>query len=467
MRWERRAIITLGLVLLLSSTALAQQEACPAIVETALAATDELCSVTGRNQVCYGHFSLTAEAQPEIVDFSLDAEGDIVDVAGLKTLQLRPMDEATGEWGVALMRLQANIPDTLPGQNVTFLLFGDVELTGVDAEDAPPGARPMQAFYLRTGVADSGCDEAPESGLLVQTPDGVDEIAFNINGVDVQMGSTVLFQGNEDEDMSVSVLEGAALISSGDGQQVIPAGTWARVPLRQVGRRLLAQSAPQIPESYEGRQAFLQRLPLRLLQRKIEVKAALTEEQITFLHDRIQAGELPCGEDPLPSCDRLRRFLLNRARVCLALPPGRRPEFCGDLREFLSDIQATRTAEDQLTVTLPPGRSAENAYTVNFCQVSSPPLYPGQVVHINYGVGRWPSRAEARIALAGQTATITIDGIPLDIEYDGIQLHTGGDAAGYGLRALADWVALPGEHTLVGVWTIGHTITCTLVVEPQ
>ena len=27
------------------------------------------------------------------------------------------------------MKLQANLPDTLPGQNVTFLMFGDVQVT--------------------------------------------------------------------------------------------------------------------------------------------------------------------------------------------------------------------------------------------------------------------------------------------------------------------------------------------------
>lgn len=355
MRWGYKAFVTLGLALLLGSAALAQDDSCPLIVETALAAADELCADTGRNQVCYGHLALRAEAQPDAADFVLAAEGDITDVVGLKTLQLFPMNEATGEWGVAVMRLQANIPDTLPGQNVTFLLFGDVEITGADAEDTPPGSSPMQAFYLRTGVADSGCDEAPESGLLVQTPEGVGEVAFTVNGVDIQMGSTVLFQGSEEEDLSVSVLEGAALVSAGDGQQLIPAGTWARVPLQRIGARLLARSAPQMPESYEGRQALLEHLPLRLLQRRIEVKAALTREQINTLQGRIQAGELPCGEDPLPSCDRVRRFLVNRARVCMALPRRQRPAYCGDLRDFVTDIRATQEAREQITLTPPPG----------------------------------------------------------------------------------------------------------------
>jgi hypothetical protein len=41
-------------------------------------------------------------------------------------------------WGVALMRLQANIPETLPGQNVTFLLFGDVEIRNAVETNVEP-----------------------------------------------------------------------------------------------------------------------------------------------------------------------------------------------------------------------------------------------------------------------------------------------------------------------------------------
>ena len=65
-----------------------------------------------------------------------------------------------------------------------------------------PQFGPMQAFYLTTGIGDAGCNEAPESGVLIQTPEGVSEVTFNINGVDVAMGSTVLFQAQPDAAMS-------------------------------------------------------------------------------------------------------------------------------------------------------------------------------------------------------------------------------------------------------------------------
>ena len=41
------------------------------------------------------------------------------------------------EWGIAIMGLQANLPDNLPGQNATIVLFGDVEIAN-RGEDTPP-----------------------------------------------------------------------------------------------------------------------------------------------------------------------------------------------------------------------------------------------------------------------------------------------------------------------------------------
>jgi hypothetical protein len=122
--------------------------------------------------------------------------------------------------------------------------------------------------------ADALGDESPhdivsgsrvDSGLLVQTPEGVEEISFNINGVDVQMGSTVLFQADADAGMTVSTLEGAAFIAADDGVQLIPPGASSRIRL---ARTLLANGAPEIPTSYENKLKALRALPLRLLQRK-------------------------------------------------------------------------------------------------------------------------------------------------------------------------------------------------------
>ncbi len=329
-------LLWIGLLLCLAPAVLAQTGDCPQIVQTALEAADTACQDTGRNQACYGNIDMTAQPQPDAPNFTFNKVGDIVDVSALQSLVLSPMDESAGKWGVALLRLQANIPDTLPGQNVTFLLFGDVEIdNAVAPEDTTQ--HPMQAFYLRTGANDAPCDEAPESGLLVQTPEGVEEVSFNINGVDVQMGSTVLFQADVDNGMTVSTLEGAAFVAADDGIQLIPPGASSRIRL---ARTLLANGAPEAPISYESKLQRLRALPLRLLQRRIELASPLTPEQVDLMKTKIQNGELPCGEDPLPRCARLRNFLQNAVNACAALLPRQRPRFCSRLRTFIEKLEA-------------------------------------------------------------------------------------------------------------------------------
>lgn len=284
------------------------QNSCPAIVQTALDAADALCADTGRNQACYGHVALTAVAQPTAADFTFEQVGDVTDVSKIQSLRLNPMDVAANTWGVVLMRLQANLPDSLPGQNVTFLMFGDVEITNVIAEDSEDNFTPMQAFLLSTGIEDAQCAEAPASGVLVQTPEGVSEVAFNVNGVDVSMGSTVLFRAQAEGNMVISTLEGSAFVDSAD--EVIPvlAGTRLNVP---IDRQLRAdRNARLVPEPYELRR--LGSLPLRLLQRQIDINRPLTRQDMRELQRRLLTGEPICGEEPFPSCDHVPRRSLVR-----------------------------------------------------------------------------------------------------------------------------------------------------------
>ncbi|MBK9748922.1 MAG: hypothetical protein IPO91_19375 [Chloroflexi bacterium] len=276
---------------------------CPQIVETALNAADEFCTTLGRNQACYGHVALDAELQGDVEDFTFEEPGDVLNVAALDTLRLSPMNVATGEWGVALMSLQANLPDALPGQNVIFLMFGDVEIqntTSVDLSPRTNNLHAMQAFRLRTGFRDAPCEGAPQSGLVVQTPQGAGTVVFNINGVDVEMGSTVFFQANADEGMTVSTLEGAANVSAEQGSQPVLAGTWVRVPLDDDYQ---PSRAPGWPRPYTCRSAIHAALPLELLPRSIEIAPAMENEQFDIVQANIEADEPLCGQEGLPDCE--------------------------------------------------------------------------------------------------------------------------------------------------------------------
>jgi uncharacterized protein YgiM (DUF1202 family) len=352
------------------ATVVAAQADCPTIVQTALDATDAACEGTGRNQACYGNINLNAIAQEGVPEFNFDAPGDMVDVAGVQTLTLEPLDAASDVWGIALMQLQASIPDTLPGQNVTFLLFGDVEITNgvetnvepvtfevvsdgdinvrsgpstnderiaglsggqsviangrvedgswlrIELEDGmsgwvsaelvttegditmlnvvdplalpPPVLNPMQAFYFKTGVGDAPCDEAPDSGILIQTPEGVGQITLTVNEVDIQLGSTVYLQTLEQDEMAVNVVEHQATVSAQGVTRFVPAGSRVRVPLDP---DLAANGPPSEPEPYDN--ADLAALPASHMPRAVGIATALTQAEL----DALAATALPVSGD--------------------------------------------------------------------------------------------------------------------------------------------------------------------------
>jgi hypothetical protein len=120
--------------------------------------------------------------------------------------------------------------------------------------------------------------EAPQSGMIIQTPEGAAEVSLNINGVDMLIGSTAYIQAfAPDEDIEegqliVNLLEGEATISANDEQVTIPAGEFSTVALDE---DLEPTGTPSEPEAYDAN-AF-NALPLSLLDEEIEIAILDTE----------------------------------------------------------------------------------------------------------------------------------------------------------------------------------------------
>lgn len=347
----RRGILISIFNAVMASTAYSQGQSCPAIVETALEAVEEVCANAGRNQACYGNVELTAQPKPGVQNFDFSQQGDLVNVADVAEMALKPLNETAGTWGVALMRLQANLPDTLPGQNVTLLLFGDVSIAPNPDVEA---ASPMQAFYFRSGIGDAPCSEAPDSGIIVQTPEGATEVAFNINGVDVSMGSTVLLRAMPGEEMTVSTLEGSAVINVRGELYSVIAGTWARLPIDRDFRIL---DVPALPTAYVNE--TLAALPLNLLARRIQARAPLSDDELQALYERLRSGQPPCGGDDnlFPACEHLPYFNNQQPGAALRwaianswgreLPP--RVNFEGRLLDVMRDGEVIILRDDDGT----------------------------------------------------------------------------------------------------------------------
>lgn len=326
-----------------------QAEDCPVIVQNALNSANTNCANTGRNQVCYGNASITAQMRPGCGNFNFSRPGDLASIQAVESLTLTGMDTATNQWGVALMRMQAALPNSLPGENVTVLLFGNVLLqnavepltigaqatihttegdrlnmrstpstsgslisqiadgTQVVIQDGPRtadgytwwrirtpsqsegwviescddyGARlptllppgnnnlyaPMQAFYFRSGIGDAQCHEAPESGILIQTPQGRGTITLRANEVEIGLASTAYLQAQAGGEMTINVLEGEARVVAFGVTQIVSAGQRTRIPLTV---NLQASGAPSVPEAYNA--VLFPSLPTQLLERPIQV----------------------------------------------------------------------------------------------------------------------------------------------------------------------------------------------------
>jgi hypothetical protein len=356
----------LALIALLAAPATASLDLpaparCPDIVQEALTATGLLCQGTSRDQACYGHISVQARPQPGIDRLVFNQAGDIVNVQDVQALRVSAMNVDASVWGIALMRLKASLPDTPARQNITLLLFGNVQVENamtqarradvtveatrnVNVRQAPsldalvidalaPGQTvtatgrladgswvrvalpdnggtgwvhrsllastddidgldvveatsryygPMQAFYFRSGMEDAACPEAPDSGLLVQTPEGAARVTLLINEVDIQFGSTVYFQAEPGDQMIVRVVEGSARMEAFGQQSTANAGMQISVPLDE---NMAPSGPPSPPTAYD--MAAVQALPLSLLERTITVHPPATPEEI------VEATQVP------------------------------------------------------------------------------------------------------------------------------------------------------------------------------
>jgi LysM repeat protein len=126
----RPRLLLFIIVGLFSLSILAQPAAatCPAIVEQALTQMGRNCSGLERNSACYGFTRVDASFNAQVPDGFFSRPADRASIVDLKTLVTSPLNLDSSQWGVAVMNVQANVPDTLPGQAVTFLLLGDAQV---------------------------------------------------------------------------------------------------------------------------------------------------------------------------------------------------------------------------------------------------------------------------------------------------------------------------------------------------
>jgi hypothetical protein len=210
--------------------------ACQAILEKALKTTESSCKKVGRNKACYGNNSVKIEPNTGTLP-QFNTIGDIVNIADIRSLTTAPLDEAAGVWGISLLKLQANLPDSLPGQNVTFLVVGNTHIDNTSGD--------MQTFYFSSGLGLPSCKEAPKDSIIVKSPQHV-KVTFNANGTQITIASTVLLRAEKGKQMSVTLIEGRANVKNAHGSQDLKPGQQVTIPLGGVDG-FTPSDAPSVP----------------------------------------------------------------------------------------------------------------------------------------------------------------------------------------------------------------------------
>jgi hypothetical protein len=242
-----KLFIPFFLIIMTVSSTLAQQ--CLSIVTDALERAGAECLQTKRNEICYGYNNIVALPNANPDTFNFDEHGDIAPVDQIEVMELSPFNEENEEWGIAIARVQAQLPDTLPGQNVTIVFFG-----GVSVQNEGVNADGVQAFRFETGIGTERCLGLPPDGIIIETPEDATVLTFDINGTEVTLGSTAFLQTFSENDGSetmlrIGMLEGLGFISANGQTTRIADGQQTLIPL---DANLQAVGAPEPASEFDS-----------------------------------------------------------------------------------------------------------------------------------------------------------------------------------------------------------------------
>ncbi|MEO8609795.1 MAG: SH3 domain-containing protein [Chloroflexota bacterium] len=141
-------LFTASVLLLLPLHAL-MQDLCPALVTQALTEVGDNCSDLSKNSACYGFNRVEATFSQTVANDFFSKPADVADIISLDSISTVPLDPKTNLWGVAVMSIQANIPNSLPGQSVRFIMLGDVSIdNAVPADQALQATEPVKVVTL-------------------------------------------------------------------------------------------------------------------------------------------------------------------------------------------------------------------------------------------------------------------------------------------------------------------------------
>jgi uncharacterized repeat protein (TIGR01451 family) len=101
---------------------------CSPFVEDALTAVGANCDGLNRNTACYGYNNVGASFAQTVPVRFFTQPSERGDLPVFRRIETSALNLDQNQWGIALLSVQADLPRTLPGQSVLFMLVGDSEV---------------------------------------------------------------------------------------------------------------------------------------------------------------------------------------------------------------------------------------------------------------------------------------------------------------------------------------------------
>ncbi len=271
---------------------------------------------------------------------------------------------------------------------------GDVNtLTVIRDPETERYLHPFEVIEISTGEDDAPCAATPESGILLQTPNITDPVAFTINGQSMTIAGTVFMQASSTTALEISILTGEVVFADG---VFLPAGSLYRVGVSTE------------PEPFDA--VSLAAMPINNLPARFRLTAPITAESYAAALIAYQARFVtPTPPPPDPTieaaCRRTVRFNADlRAgagtnyEIVNPIAAGTRiypviasPDLNGDLWYQLSNsnwISAAFVEEtgncDPLPITGRADAPSTNGLILETCESTNGPIRAGQTVTIEF-----------------------------------------------------------------------------------
>ena len=174
-RKTANASVALLLLLTLGFASMATQaQSCSETVQAAIEAVARNCADLARDSVCNAYPPASASAFDDAA-VTFDQAGQRASALDLHSVSTGALDADANHWGIAVLHLSANLPQTYAGPGLLIMLAGEAAVVNQVAPDAamaihaPVGTAALEdaTLYRRPGVIPEAVGEVAADDLLL------------------------------------------------------------------------------------------------------------------------------------------------------------------------------------------------------------------------------------------------------------------------------------------------------------